>query len=523
MKKNILFIFWVLPTLLFSQNYSENLFYKLGTNEKFVINDEYKVLVYNGLAHNLVFLKKDSLYYIQYDKSKFGPFESIQESESNPSYLDWAVKKNGQWYQLILDKGKEYGPFENVIDVYRDNSSNHFGFRANNGNANFVVIDGEIFGPYEYLEQGFPKFSQNGNNWMFVYRKGSTYYAKSKFEELNMTEWKINYGDLFLNNDNIDFLHLEGLNYGYSSIGLKVDAGESGLVYFLSDPKLFPKTDEWNSPKVKDFEYNNKKYYALITSKLSLVSRNGQFGKSFNTELRSDFYEGAKLAIVQNYMVKEDGKYIPIYSNNPSGVTQERGKWRTTKEPIKIDNFIYLENKILGPFDKIEKYSFARNQNNDFVCIVNSNNELMINGKLSGVKDIKSVLLCDNSSAFISVTRNDEVYFNKKSIGNFKNAVLNLSSDGKSYGIFYEKNSGEYFYRSNMLNQEIGPIMISDYYKIKISKDFKNIATNDGTISINGKKFSERAFSLEYVESENSFVWLTFKDNELHKHSYNLK
>jgi len=47
-----------------------------------------------------------------------------------------------------------------------------------------------------------------------------------------------NYGDLFLNNDNIDFLHLEGLNYGYSSIGLKVDAGESGLVYFLSDPKV---------------------------------------------------------------------------------------------------------------------------------------------------------------------------------------------------------------------------------------------------------------------------------------------
>lgn len=520
MKKIILYVIWVIPSLLHSQNYSDNLFYKLEPNEQFIINDEYQLLVYNGYAHNLAFLKKDSLYFIQFDNKKYGPFEAIQDGESMPSYLDWAVKKNGKWYQLILDKGKEYGPFDQVVDVYRDLSDNHFGFRANNGKDYFVIIDGEIMGPYEDLHEGFPRFSQNGKNWMFVYRKGSSYFVKSKFEELNMTELNLSYSDLYLNNDKIDFLHLQGLTYGYSRSGIKIDAGETGIVYFLNDPQLFPQLDDWGGPKVQDFEYNNNKYNALITHKLSLISRSGKFGKSFNRELTSMFLDGAKFAIVQNYLVKEDGKYIPIYSNNLSGVSQKRGRWKSTNDQIKIDNFIYYENKIIGPFVKIQANSFTRNQNNDFACIVNLNNELMMNGKLTGINNVKNIRLSVNGSKFIAVTNNDQVYYNKKSIGILKNSVVSISADGNTFGVFYEKNPGEYFYRSNALKQEIGPIMIKENYKLEISKDFKNIATNDGTILINGKKMSEQAFSLEYIDLNDTFVWLTFKDNEMRKHTY---
>ena len=165
----VLYAFCFLQT--HGQNSDSSALYTLKENERIIYRDEHRLLIGNNRIAHLLFLQRPTGHFILYDGKEFGPFELVGFTESNSSLFDWAVKSNGKWYQLVLDRQKLYGPYDGVVDVYRSYEFSppnpdalpgaHFGFRASRQGAWFANIDGKEYGPYKELDIGTPFFVTN--------------------------------------------------------------------------------------------------------------------------------------------------------------------------------------------------------------------------------------------------------------------------------------------------------------------------------------------------------------------------
>jgi len=165
----------VLSLKMHAQASDSTLLYALKENERIVYRDEHRLLMGNNRIAHLLFLQRPSGYFILFDKKEFGPYELIGFTESNSSLYDWAVKSNGQWYQLVLDREKLFGPYESVVDVYRSYELQplpgaHFGFRGFKNGSWYANIDGKEYGPYRDLDIGTP-FFVNNNGTVRAYLK----------------------------------------------------------------------------------------------------------------------------------------------------------------------------------------------------------------------------------------------------------------------------------------------------------------------------------------------------------------
>jgi hypothetical protein len=171
MKNGLSYAFFFLFVIA-AQAQDSTLLYMLKENERVIYRDENRLLIQNTRLAHLMFLQRPSGFFILYGGKEFGPYKAIQFSESNPSLFDWAVSKDGKWYQLVLDKGLLLGPYDEVVDVYRSSSrgipgltwndayGDHFGFRFKKNDQWYVNINGMEKGPWRDLGQGYPAFHE---------------------------------------------------------------------------------------------------------------------------------------------------------------------------------------------------------------------------------------------------------------------------------------------------------------------------------------------------------------------------
>lgn len=151
------------------QAQDSTLVYTLKDNERIIYLSEHRLLAsHTGVGH-LLFLERPTGYFILFNGKEFGPYQDVEFSESKASLFDWAVSRNGKWYQLILDQGLLAGPYDNVVDVYRPEAdlqsylgntiaNNHFGFRAQKGKLWYINVNNKEYGPYKEDDWGTPYF-----------------------------------------------------------------------------------------------------------------------------------------------------------------------------------------------------------------------------------------------------------------------------------------------------------------------------------------------------------------------------
>jgi hypothetical protein len=532
MKILSLFCLVLFESFIFAQEVSEKLVYTISKGEKIIIKDEHGLLISNNTAHHILFLEKDSMKYIVYDDKKYGPFEEIIEYESATSLLDWAVKKNGKWYQLVLDYDKLVGPFDAVVDVYRDISGSHFGFRAKKDTSWYVVIDNATYGPYSDVESGFPNFSNNGDNWVFEYsnlKNGkSQRYIKLKNEEFKKPESLYYPNRVNICDNGYSYSIINSSKKGWSKYS-KDEANVSfenndGIRYFY---KLKSNASESNSNNdIIELKKDNNVYYALYADEAYISDKNGEVVGPFSKILQFGSENCIKYVVAMNYMVKQKGRFLPIYTNFANNDFKfNELPFGDFKNEVKI---IVGENEY-GPFGNYRPYSLDFANNGHFICVVNDDNELLSDGILTGIKNIDEVKYDDINGNHIAYTKDKEVWFNNTRLGKLNiNSLwsdVKFSVNGKDFAIVHKKEDSKFYVYLSTSKESIGPLNVEDEnFEWAISDDFKHFTYNTGKVYYQDNRLlDEGGFSLQYSNETNSFNWLNLKGNQVFKKEFKNK
>jgi len=529
-----------------AQNIKATKMYEIQPGESIIMANEHRLAIHNGKAHYLLFLQKGKEKYIVFDQKKHGPFEEIKEWESYEQILDWGVKKDGQWYQLLLDYNKMIGPFDEVYEVTRDHSDVNFGFKAVRDSSWYMVINDKLFGPYADINTG-PLFTPNGNNWSFEYyvkvNGKMQHFVKYKNEEINANS--IHYQWAGLIDDGYDYYQVVSTNktYNHGSAVSQITADNS-IWYFMKNQPEISLEDEWEtggggisttSPHL-DFGFlGHKSVYAFITDEKFLVDKNGVRNGPFNEITTYGCWNGSKYAILKNYTVNESGKISPVYQNaDPKKfdsfsvnllIPDEDPDRYIPEAKIIRQKFLLLNNVTYGPFEDITDYSLEIARNGQFLCLVNADRELFVNGNFTGIKHIHTIRYNYDSGQFLAISDDNTLYWNLKKVGKFnidnKYGDIQFSSDGQHYAILHTAKRQKYIYLSG-LGKSIGPIKSSKkIVSWQMSEDGKHAAFTNGILGVDEENAVDRnAFSLTYSSDSNSFSWLTLKGKEIIKKEY---
>ena len=284
--------------------------------------------------------------------------------------------------------------------------------------------------------------------------------------------------------------------------------------------------DFYSESKIIDLIKDNKSYYVLYTDEISLKDKDGNSMGPYNDVVQIGSEKCITYAVVKNYFVKQKGKFIPIYTNF------ENENIKINELPngeFKNEVKIIVGKKEYGPFNSYKSYSLQIGNKNNFICVVNEDNELFSNGELTGIKNIDYVKYDETKGNYIAYTKDKEVWYNKKNIGKFNiNSMwsdIKFSTNGKDFAIIHKKDNNKYYVYLSSENTSIGPLKVEDTnFEWVISDDFKNFIYNNGIVyDQNNKILDEGGFSLQYSKETNSFDWLNLKGNQIFKIEYKNK
>jgi len=524
---------------LFSQEIKQKLIYELQPDERIIMGNEHMLAVRNGTAHYILFLQKDSMKYIVFDEKKYGPFEYIEDWKPTVNMFNWAVKKDGKWYQLILDYDLLLGPYDEVGTVSRDEKMKNFAFKARIDTTNFVIMNNQQLGPDENMvDIEAPEFSPEGNNYNFQYVKNidgkRKVFIRYKNEDVAIDS--IKYKWACMTEDGYDYYRVSSLvsSYHYYGSSTYYNEDDNGVRYYMKNIPDIPVDDTWeigegvveSHARIWKERLGKKDVYVFATDEKYITDKNGVKNGPYNEIITYGCENKNKYAILKNYYVndEEEPERVPVYSNFSS---KNLFYELLPTSSLSREKFILVNNKTYGPFTDVVNYTLEIGDDGKFACLVNPDSELYLNGSFTGIKNVSRMMYIEETSQAIVEKQDSTLYVDTTYIGKFDIKSLwhdiALSDGGKNLGILHTRNNKKYIHLT-ALKKNIGPVERAGHYvEWVISKDGKNVAYNNGFVSINQKPaIDKNAFSLSYSSTQNSFCWLTLSGRKIYRKEYSL-
>jgi hypothetical protein len=522
---------------LFSQEIKQKLIYELQPDERIIMGNEHMLAVRNGTAHYILFLQKDSMKYIVFDEKKYGPFEYIEDWKPTVNMFNWAVKKDDKWYQLILDYDLLLGPYDEVGTVARDEKMKNFAFKARIDTTNFIIMNNQLLGPDENMvEMETPDFSPEGNNYSFLYVKniGGKQKAFIRYRNEDVAIDSIKYNWACMTEDGYDYYRVSSLvsSYRYYGSSTYYNEDDNGVRYYMKNKPDIPVDDKWeigegaveSHARIWKERLGKNDVYVFATDEKYITDKNGVKNGPYNEIITYGCRNKNKYAILKNYYVKdeEEPERVPVYSNFSSkNLIYEL----LPTSSLSREKFILVNNKTYGPFTDVVNYTLRIGDDGKFACLVNPDSELYLNGSFTGIKNVSRMVFRVKTSQAIVETPDSSLYLDTTYIGKFDIKSLwhdiALSDGGKNLGILHTRNNKKYIYLT-AFKKNIGPIERAGHYvEWVMSKDGKNVAYNNGFVSINQKPaIDSNAFSLSYSSARNSFCWLSLYGRKIYRNEY---
>ena len=582
--KNTIILFLLTANFsAFSQQVIKNKIYTINTDEKIIMDDEHVLSINQNEEHYHLLVENSEGKFLIYDDNRYGPYDEIYETWGK----EYAIAEKGnKKYLLLLTLNKIFGPYRSIDKVTIE--GDHYGFRFTIDSTyapygGFVIIDEDQYGPYSSID--LIDFSPSGDNWLVkfweetetwdtILKKYPTdrFFRTKKGGIVNGEEISVSNYNIFVTADDFNYVRIDAELETFKPYPKRLPSYEKEVYktisYFYKDQCDFvlnvPSPEKKDEDEISiqftigrsstennqfdDFEntswgtvptvssltsnienYEGQEVFSFSTKKQYLTTKDGKIGNHFNelekfglTRPNNEPY-----AVVKNYSVINQGKIVPIYSNYEGVVyLSEIPVKKLPTCNILREKFLLIGNRKYGPFENYKNYSLETAMNGSFGCIVNNDNELYINGKLTGIKNVDGFWFDDKSGNYIVKTENNKVWSNGKLLGELDKSIgVRFSEDGTNHVIYYETDYDDSY--SIYLSYSKQIIKVKDklsWDNIEISSNGKHFAYNsEGIIVINNKEIDTNSFSLVYSENSNSFCWLTLNGKEVYKKEYLLK
>jgi hypothetical protein len=421
-----------------------------------------------------LFNRRDNTYFVQFNETLFGPYESIDSVYTSPSgkIRYFIYKKNKQWF-LNLD-GRVYGGYKRILSPQFSPNEKQFAFRFNTDTDGYVNINGTVTGPFFLMIKNTVYFSTECQKYKYIYAyktKDHKYYAY------------VSDGRTFG-----PFLSKRG-----STEVIRPVINEQGTVFAF----------DVNRESLNINGVMEGPYY-----KVELPTFNPDGSVRMYYYYRSD----NDCAIVFN-----NKRYERINEGTPVGECETRfayrfkgkdGKWR-----------LWVDGKVFGGYEQVDSVLFSRDCSRyNFTYSDDDGTGVNINGVdhpeyyMEYDREWKGIAFNDDGSVRLRMFKKNEKYYMDimgKTFGGYdRQPAIILSRDGRSYAFMYDKNGRT---RLNVNGRDKGE------YDIKSSLDFA--FSHNGTaygfayskngsamVNINGKDFGPYESAIRPAFSDNGSI-----------------